>query len=846
MAGGVLSDSPSLVMSAIVEGAYTAIEAGNAELNGQCCFDRNEGKFVWLTGQLPDSGAEVTACGYMGSSSGGEEVVDTTATTIKQFRTGAYTAIEAGNAELNETQCCFDRNEGKFVWLTGQLPDSGAEVTACGYMGSSSGGEEVVDTTATTIKQFRTVAELPADKKGDEKALTVKIASPKYILNGITKAFQDYIEEKKTNAVGDREKLERLAQFEYEGLSLIYQQSVVDDCMGSSSPLVMLEHIRTFLSTSAQASGPQVSDIAEAGLLADPVVGKKGRVTAQCNSIMGLTELYYFVVTGKAKDLRITEERGGGYQVKYTPISDANGEVRSLTEQESKRFKKALIGLMETHKSGTVERQKEQVTLALNLGRKLGFNERPKQIDRAGWRSKPYAEEAKEVLSVLFAFVNEKKSLSVGQAIGLTQYLSLVNEFIKPPNDTDITAKLVLESRPELQLTCQSRRQRQSHIVRLPLEGIDVATARDSVERQDSENPLVVLHTEILKGRLDAEMQSSIRDLPPLDGWVKSELALATDKSRGATIYKERYEKAAGYLKDTRLNNDTFVEVKEKPGDNGILVVKFNLGSVVADGSEESVIELEFSNRIASNGEMRADNLKQALETTVYGSLEELFKSKYLSASDPTISGALNAFMSRLTEDDLAGLNKAERKTVFENLKGLPISTVKNMPFASKPDLTYGDVFAVVPPLWRKESEMTARPDCITKNKWSKIIGICRTNSGGETDDSDALYLGQQLENSKINDTDQMISAEDGARLASNLSRDGGLKYINLIPHKEDEGNGKVYTQLFIGKKVGDDGHTPSNYPLEKIAKFPGELVGDDRSLLSGARGPQAPSPKPS
>ena len=86
MAGGVLNDSPNSVISAIVEGAYTAIEAGNAELNGTCRFDKNEKKFVWPTGQSSESGKEVVASrsmnlatGRMSSSTAAEKIRTVTA-----------------------------------------------------------------------------------------------------------------------------------------------------------------------------------------------------------------------------------------------------------------------------------------------------------------------------------------------------------------------------------------------------------------------------------------------------------------------------------------------------------------------------------------------------------------------------------------------------------------------------------------------------------------------------------------------------------------------------------------------------------------------------------------------
>ena len=763
---------------------------------------------------------------------------------------GACTAIEAGNVTL-KGNCHFDNDKNRFVWPTGgQLTEEESPVEE----------ESPIEEESPALRDVNLLSrdEAPAVNQT--------------IVNRISEVFQGYIAEKNLNAIGDQERLKCLTQLEGRGLEIIDNQAVIDGYVEGYFPLKMLKSIRDSLPESkvgllveptVDEKGRATKPCDSIEKLVEPAVDKKGRATKACDSfgkltklhgvavkpcdsIEKLTELYGLAVSGRVKNLRIKEGKGGIYQAKYTPILPANAQERSLTKQETKCVKDALIGLMKTHKSGAVTSEKGQMMFALDLGQALEFDDRPKQIDRAEWRSKPYAKEAKAVLSALSVLVNEKKPLSVGQAIGLTQYLNLVNESIKPPNDTDITANLVLEPRPELQLTCQNRKKMESNTVTLPLEGIDVATARDDIESQDSENPLVVLHTEILKGRFDREVQYRLNGTPPVDKWVESELALATDKGRNDDVYKERHAKAARYLKDARLNGSTCVGVTEKPYnedvdkdvDKDVLVATFDLSLLVTDGSEEivpgkeeivpgkeeEVIELEFSNRIASNGEMRANNLKQALvgvdgKGAVFGSLEELFKRKFLSASDPTISGTLSMYMSRLTEDDLAGLNKAERKAVFENLKALPVSTVKNRSFASKPNLTYGDVFAAVPPLSCKEAQMTARPDFITKQDWSEITRTCREIVGGKVDESDVSCLGQKLEGLKIHSADQMISVEEGARLWSTLSQsDEDFKYVKPIIREQNEGN-QTYSHIYLAKKEDNVA-----YPPVLIAKFPGTL----------------------
>ena len=237
-------------------------------------------------------------------------------------------------------------------------------------------------------------------------------------------------------------------------------------------------NIRDFLSTSAQAGSPQTPNVAErelvqpqprAGafyrsngtkveLLVGPAVDKKGRVTAQCNSIKELTDLHALAVSGEAKGICITKGKGGVYQAKYKPVS---GELkaRSLTKLESKSFKNALIELTQTHKSVAEASQKEQMIFALNLGRKLEFDRRPEQITPAEWQLDYYTTQAKVELSSLFALVNEKKALSVGQAMGLIQFLKDINESIGP--NAVITARFVKRNSEEslLQLTYCNRQQ---------------------------------------------------------------------------------------------------------------------------------------------------------------------------------------------------------------------------------------------------------------------------------------------------------------------------------------------------------------------------------------------------
>jgi hypothetical protein len=75
------------------------------------------------------------------------------------------------------------------------------------------------------------------------------------------------------------------------------------------------------------------------------------------------------------------------------------------------------------------------------------------------------------------------------------------------------------------------------------------------------------------------------------------------------------------------------------------------------EGAEADSIE--FSNRLASNREMRGDTLKAMLQSGGYSNLRELLGQGYLGAGDPIVGGAVNGVLQQTLVDTL-GFSRAD------------------------------------------------------------------------------------------------------------------------------------------------------------------------------------------